>query len=89
MSEKQFPEGIRVSRHEKSPEWKVCELGIHVEQFYAWAKKHEKVSGYVNVDIKRSKGGKLYADLNDWTPEKKTEEPTSENVIDADNNIPF
>lgn len=89
MSEKQFPQGIRVEKRENSPSFLIASLGIKVEEFYAWMKEHEKVNGYVNVDIKLSKSGKLYADYNDWQPttQLKTETRVDEEISPAD--IPF
>ena len=69
MSEKNFADGIRVSRRDNAPEFVVCQLGVHVDKFIAWAKQHENQAGFVNVDVKRSKNGNLYAELNAWKPE--------------------
>lgn len=60
-----------MSRRENAPDFVKCELGIHVADFIAYLKSHEKQSGWVNIHIKESKGGKLYADLNDYDPNKK------------------
>jgi hypothetical protein len=46
--------------------------------------QHEKPDGWVNIDLKESKGGKLYAELNTWTKEGRQaaqeEQPSSEDA---------
>ena len=39
-----------------------------VVEFY---EKNKNSSGYVNLDLKESKAGKLYLEVNTWQPEKK------------------
>lgn len=59
MSEKQFVDGMRVTRSDRAPEWKLASLGLKREALIAWL---EGQSGeWVNVEICRSKGGKYYA----------------------------
>lgn len=89
MADKEFPQGIRVEKRENSPSFLIASLGIKVEEFYAWMKEHEKVNGWVNLDLKVSKNGKMYADLNDWQP---TEQMKKENPVEEDidvSEIPF
>jgi len=68
MSEKNFADGIRVTRRETAPEFVVCQLGIHVEKLTAWLNQHVNQAGFVNVDVKRSKNGNLYSELDNWKP---------------------
>lgn len=90
MPEKQFAKGLRVDRREGAPEFVICSLGFNVADFTAFMKENEKASGWVNVDVKVSKGGKMYAELNTWTPEQKAKEVVKEEVDTIDESqIPF
>lgn len=95
-----FPDGFIIKKpHDNAPDFVKAKVSIKAEEFVAFMKKHVD-NGWINIDIKTSKGGKLYAQLNDWKPEKKAEAvqhewakadnyPTEESEgIDAEN-IPF
>lgn len=47
---------------------KIINLSINVEQF---CENEINEGGYINIDLKKSKSGKLFAVINDWKPEKK------------------
>lgn len=83
MSDPIFPEGIFVSLpHEKAPEWIKLTLGIKVEETIPFLQKHANDRGYVNLDLKKSKEGKLYLQLNDY--KKGGQKPSiDENDINA------
>ena len=92
MSEKNFADGIRVTRRDNAPDFVLCQLGIHVDRFAAWAGEHVNQAGFVNVDIKRSKNGNIYAELNDWKPDTERPGQRGANVrpLDEDDSeIPF
>jgi hypothetical protein len=36
-----------------------------------WIKENLNEKGYVNLDLKKSKEGKIYLQKNDWKPEQK------------------
>ena len=74
MSEnnEKFVGGMRVTRHEKTPDFVKASIGVNIRDFIAWADKHSK-NGWVNFQVKESKGGELYAELDTW--EKKDEAP--------------
>lgn len=63
-----FVGGMRVTRHEKAPDFVLASVGVNIGDFIAWADKFSK-NGWVNFQLKKSKGGKLYAELDTW--EKK------------------
>ena len=89
MSEPTFIDGLIVKKpHEKAPEFVKCHLSIKVAELKKFLEDHSKEE-WLNVDVKESKGGKLYAQLNDWKKEKKEEvEKYPEEEIDAES-IPF
>lgn len=75
----------------KAPEFIKANLSFKVEEFIKFLQANDN-GGWVNVDVKVSKGGKIYGELNTWkkddTRETKgeIERPTEE--IDP-NDIPF
>ena len=73
--EKKFVDGLFVKRHEKAPDFVKANLSFN-QKFIDWLQNNLNAKGYCNVDIKESKGGKLYAELNSWQPDlpPKTEE---------------
>lgn len=70
--EKVFIDGMIVKRKPKAPSFVKCSLSFKCKDFIEFAKKHHN-GGWLNVDIKLSKGNKLYAELDTWKPEGKTE----------------
>jgi len=55
--------------HPKAPQYVICSLSIQRTNFIAWLQQMDITDkGYVNVDILESKGGKIYAKLNEWKP---------------------
>ena len=68
---KEFPKGIYFSEaRDSAPDFIKGHISLNQEivEYYN-SKKNAK--GYVNLDIKQSKAGKMYLDFNDWTPDDK------------------
>jgi hypothetical protein len=70
-------------------------LSIKVDEFVAFLQAHNTNSGWITIDIKESKGGKWYCELNTYKPErpdvvKEAEAPveSTEDEINPDG-IPF
>lgn len=70
--EKVFVNGMIVKRHEKAPDFVICNLSLKGEELVPFMREHQK-DGWINIQVKRSKGGKLYAELDTWEP--KEQEP--------------
>ena len=68
MSEKNFVDGLIVKRNEKAPSFIIAQLSFKVGDFTHYCGNNSK-NGWLNVDVKLSKGGKYYAELNTWTKE--------------------
>ncbi len=68
-----FVDGLFVDRSPKAPDFIKANLSFQVDKFIDYLKSKANANGYVNITIKESKGGKMYAELNTWTPEKQTE----------------
>lgn len=78
-TKKEFPEGVYFSKpRENAPDFIKGHVALSegIVEYYN-SKKNAK--GYVNLDLKMSKGGKLYLDLNDWTPDEKKEDEGDSN----------
>lgn len=57
---------------EGAPEYIKCAISLKVAELGQFLREAYKAGDeYVNVDIKVSKGGKWYAAVNTWKPEKK------------------
>lgn len=81
MSDKTFANGLIVKApREGAPEFVKATLSIKTEEFVAFLEAHTKADGWCNIDVKESRGGKWYAELNSWTKGGKVEavEPTTD-----------
>lgn len=96
-NKKEFVDGLFVKNpREGAPEFIKGSLSFNVNKFIAYLHSKANASGYINLDLKESKDGKLYAELNTWQPKEKEmkegedinipEEPEEEIKIE---NIPF
>lgn len=65
--EKIFAEGLVVKRNERAPDFVICNLSVKVGEFVNFLHQHES-EGWVNIQCKVSKNGKLYAELDTWRP---------------------
>jgi len=77
MAEKTFADGLVAKYpHAKAPDFVVAHLSIKATELIAFIEKHRKADGWLNLDLLTSKDGqKMYAVLNEWKPEKKTDRP--------------
>ena len=73
--EKIFADGMIVKRNENAPDFVLANVSFKCQDFHNFMKQHNK-AGWLNVQIKRAKSGKLYADLDTFTPSKKEEYDT-------------
>ena len=94
MEEKKFAKGLYFDKpREGAPEFVRGRMAIKVDEAIAYLLTLEKSEkGYVNFDLLKSKDGtKLYFTLNDWKPEKKTENvlPEYPNEEIKPEDIPF
>lgn len=88
LPDKVFAEGMRLGEiSEAARSFVVARIGFKVTDFIAFLKEHESNSGFVNVDIKVSKNGKQYAELNTYVKQappafmnKKGDEVDTSNI---------
>ena len=75
--DKVFGEGIFFKQKENAPSFVMGAVSIKVDEFILFLKDNVK-KGWVNLDLKESKGGKKYFQLDTWEPK-----PQSEKVAEA------
>lgn len=79
MSDKIFVDGMIVKESKYS-----TKLSIKVEEFAQFVKEHAD-KGWLNLEVKTSKGGKMYACLDTWKPDASKEAVASDDSDD----LPF
>ena len=83
QTEKVFADGFIFKRKENAPEFVVGSMSIKVDEAMAFLAQNE-TKGWVNLDVKLSKGGKYYMELDTWKPntekviEKVSEKPAED-----------
>ena len=81
MSEARFADGFIVKdKHPSQPEFVKCKLSIKKAEFLAWLEQED--GEWVNLQINRSREGKLYASVDDFVPKPRGEQA-------PDDSIPF
>ena len=84
-----FADGFIFKRKENAPEFVVGSQSIKVEEAIAFLQANQK-NGWVNLDIKQSKGGKYYCQLDTWQPKPKSEkQDVMEVVSEKSDELPF
>lgn len=73
MADIEFADGLKVSKpHENAPDFVKGRISIKREALIEWLKAREGT--YINLDIKESKSGNLYAAVDNWKP-KQAKDP--------------
>ena len=89
MDNKIFTDGLIVKRKETAPDFVIANLSVKIDDFKSFLDKNNK-NGWVNIDLKKSQGGKFYGELNTWKPNSDgmvvNPAPTQENTND---DLPF
>ncbi len=71
-SEKKFAGGFFFNKRDGAPDFVIGSLGIQVEAAIEWMKQQkQKENGFINLDIKKSQGGKYYLELNEYEGNKE------------------
>jgi hypothetical protein len=74
--DKIFADGLLFKRRDNAPEWVVGSISIKVDDFTQFCKDNAD-KGWVNLEVKKAKSGKFYAELDTWKPTPKDEAPSS------------
>lgn len=70
MADKVFVDGMIVK--DAKPDFVKCKVSISCKEFDAFMNANHK-NGWLNIDVKESKNGKLYAELDTWEPKSQQE----------------
>lgn len=93
MTDKIFPSGL-IFKEKRAKEYDSVKghLSIKVDEFIDFLKANES-KGWVNIDLKVSKDGKPYAELNTWKPETDEARDSDRTANDYDQDrseqVPF
>ncbi len=87
MSDIEFVDGLIIKPpHPNAPDFVKCSISIKRKDLGNWLRG--KNDEWINLDVKESKGGKWYAAVSDWKPEKKTESQKADDKF-YDDDLPF
>lgn len=92
MSEVEFVDGLIVKQpHEKAPEFIKAKLSIKRADLGNWLRG--KQDEWINIDIKESKSGKWYAEVDKWKPEPQEHSKSAQEAMNdlqpLDDDMPF
>ena len=72
MNEKEFVNGLIVKApKDGAPDFVKMAISIRREELLTFLST--KTEDWINIDVKESKGGKWYAEVNNWKPENPAE----------------
>ena len=87
--EKIFVDGLIVKKpHENAPDFVKAKVSMKMADLIAFAKQHHN-DGWLNAEIKESKGGKFYAELDSWKPDPSKQSAPSAPAGEFEDDIPF
>ena len=83
-----FAEGIGFAGpRPKAPEYIKGRVWVRVKQFVEFLENNDHIhDGYLNLELKESKSGKLYLAVDTWKP---TKDETKEYTGKVDDDLPF
>ena len=89
MSEKEFPAGLFAkSPGENAPDFVKAKLSIKRKDLGNWLRG--KDDEWLNFDVKESREGKWYVELDTWKPDKdKATQAVEESREFLDDDLPF
>lgn len=88
MADNIFADGFFFEKpKENAPEFVKGKISIKVDEFIPFLEQHRNGGGYVNLDLKKAKSGKLYVALNDY--KKGTLKDPADPVVDLDDPTNF
>lgn len=77
QSEIIFADGFIFKKKDNAPDFVVGQLSISVEDAIQFIGQHER-NGWVNLDIKQSRAGKYYIELNQFVPKNQQAEKSTQ-----------
>jgi len=92
QQEKIFADGFSFKRREGAPSFVIGRQSIKVDEAIAFLKANVK-NGWVNLDIKQSKGGSYYCELDTWEAKPQGNAPAKAQapapVVEEEDDLPF
>ena len=86
MAEKQFVNGIRFKEvNENVPDWIKMKFSINRLQLLEWLQNES--DEWIEIDVKESKAGKLYCEVNTWKPDNSV--TSDSNSDESSVEVPF
>lgn len=83
MADPIFTDGFIFKTNPNAPDFVKMKISIKEKEAIDFIKKHAN-GGWLNLDVKESKSGKIYGEVDTWKPQKK-EQTTTE----VDEDLPF
>ena len=63
-----FVDGFYAKRAATAPDFILANVSINTEKFTEFLKENTNRKGYLNINIKRSMNGVIFAVVNTWDP---------------------
>lgn len=82
-----FADGFIVKKKDNAPEWVIGSLSIKVDEAIKFIKEHNK-NGWVNIEMKTSRDGKPYCQLDTWEPKPQAGGETKNKTVVVTNGEP-
>jgi hypothetical protein len=84
MAETIFVDGMRFEiPNEKTPEWIKGKISVKVSSLIPFLQAHQSEKGWVNIDLKKSKGGTFYLALNTYKKGDTSKNASQPKEVDA------
>lgn len=79
MAEPIYPDGIRIwEPREGAPSFIKGSVSVHPETLLNWSKQYQDAKGYIRLDLKEGRDGKLYMVLNTYKRDMEQKEAPKE-----------
>jgi hypothetical protein len=79
MAEQKFIDGLYTEKKENSPEFVLANLSFQKDKFIKWLNENANEKGYVNIQVLKSKEGKVYSKANEFKPKETAYSPNAGN----------
>lgn len=89
MSEIIFIDGMSFDKpHEKAPDFVKGKISVNVARFVKFAEEHKSDKGWLNIDLKKGKSGKLYLSLNTYKKAVPNDPSMGKVPVDSPEELP-
>jgi len=91
--EKEFVDGMIVKKpKEQAPDFIKAGISFKLDEFAAWVgqwKKNNPGKEWLNIEVKESKGGKYYAEVDNWEPKQTNGSAPPDSYQPPVEDVPF